>query len=101
MILESHSWADRERQIYHLHVESKKMVQRTYLQNRNRVTDVKNKLWLPRGKAKGRVERDKCRLGLTIYTKLYITNKDLLYNTGSASILCKTDVGKKCKTEWI
>jgi len=79
----------------------KKMVQRTYLQNRNRVTDVKNKLWLPRGKAKGRVERDKCRLGLTIYTKLYITNKDLLYNTGSASILCKTDVGKKCKTEWI
>ena len=45
------SKSDRERQIswYHLYVESKKWYIWTYLQNRNRVTDVKNKLMVTGG----------------------------------------------------
>ena len=37
---------DKERQLswYHLYVESKKMIQWTYIQNRNRPTDIESKL---------------------------------------------------------
>ena len=35
---------------YHIYVESKKMIQWTYIQNRNRPTDIKSNLWLPKGK---------------------------------------------------
>ena len=35
---------------YHLYVESKKKLFKwIYIQNRNRLIDIKNKLWLPKG----------------------------------------------------
>ena len=34
---------------YHLYVESKKMIQINYLQNRNRLTDIENKLMITKG----------------------------------------------------
>ena len=36
-----------------LHVESKKWCKLACLQNRNRVTNVESKLWLPRGNGEG------------------------------------------------
>ena len=48
--------SDRENISYHLNMESKKKKKRykwTYLQKRNRVTDVGNKLMVTRGKKKG------------------------------------------------
>ena len=35
---------------YHIYVESKKMIQWTYIQHRNRPTDIKSNLWLPKRK---------------------------------------------------
>ena len=45
-------------------MESKKMIQ-----NRNRLTDIENKLWLPKGKEEG---KDKLGFGINRYTLLYI-----------------------------
>ena len=55
----------------------------TYLQNRNRVTDVENKLMVTKGARGG---RDK--LGdwdWHIHTTIYKINKDLLYSTGNST----------------
>ena len=61
--------SDRERQIpYRLHVESNKMIQ-INLQNRNRVPDIENKLWLPGGKGIGGINWE---TGIDICTLLYI-----------------------------
>ena len=38
---------------YHEYVESKKWYKWTCLQNRSRLTDIENKLWLPKGKGEG------------------------------------------------
>ena len=42
--------------VYHLYIESKKKkCKGTYLQNRNRTTDIENKLTIPKGKEKGEI----------------------------------------------
>ena len=45
-------WSQRKTNTicYHLHVESKKWYKWTYLQNRNRLIDIKTNLWLPQRK---------------------------------------------------
>ena len=51
--------------------------------NRNRVTDMKNKLIVTMGERKGGINWE---IGIDIYTLLYIkwiTNKDLLYSIGN------------------
>ena len=60
---------------YHLYVESKakkekKRYKWTYLQNRNRLTDIENKLMVTNGKRKG--EGINWEFGIKIYTLLYI-----------------------------
>ena len=46
--------SDRERLIwYHIHVESKMRHKWTYLQNRNRLTDIENKLMVTKGERGG------------------------------------------------
>ena len=43
-------------------------------------------------------------IGIDIYTLLYIkwiTNKDLLYNTGNSQYSIMTYMGKELKKEWI
>ena len=68
---------------YHLYVESKIWHRRTYLQNRNRLTDIENRLMVVKGLG-GRGGMDwelgigRCRLGQTEW----INNKVLLYSTG-------------------
>ena len=37
------------------------------------------------------------RLGLTLYTQLYITNKDLLYSKEVSQFYAMTDMGKNVK----
>ena len=59
------SVSQRKTNIYHLYVESKKeKIEQTYLQNRNRHTDIENILKVTKE------ERDK--LGVYRYTLLYI-----------------------------
>ena len=41
----------------------------TYLQNRKRLIDIENRLWLPKEKAVGGINSE---LGITIHTLLYI-----------------------------
>ena len=46
-------WSQKEKDKYHmisLYVESKICHKWTYLRNRNRLTDIENRLWLPRGR---------------------------------------------------
>ena len=52
------SKSERERWIkrYHLHVESRRWHKWTYLWNRNRLTDVKNRLVVAKGRGKRRTE---------------------------------------------
>ena len=47
---------DKNHMIYHLHVESKKIIE-TYLQDRNRLTDKENKLMFNKGASTGEGER--------------------------------------------
>ena len=57
------------------------MIQMDFLQNRNRITDIKNKLMVPKA---GR-NRINSEFGIKIYTLpsiKEITDKYLLYNTG-------------------
>ena len=58
----------------------------TYLQNRNRLTDLENELMVTRGEGSGGgVDWE---FGIDMYTLLYlkeITNKDLLYSTGNSA----------------
>ena len=60
---------------YNLYVESKKkMIQKyklTYLQSRNRFTDIENKLMATKVGSRGR-GRDKLGVWINIYTVLYI-----------------------------
>ena len=54
-----------------------------------------------REKSGGRINWE---IGIDVYTLLYIkyvTNKDLLYNTGNSQYSVMTYMGKKCKKEWI
>ena len=65
-------------------MESRKMVQ-TYLQSRNRNTDVENKLTVTKGGSGGGMNWE---IGSDIYTLLIlcikqITNQNLLYSTGN------------------
>ena len=66
------SKSDRERQIYHLYVESKIWHKWTYLQNRNRLTDIENKLMVTKGEREW--GRDKLGFGISRY-KLYQIDK--------------------------
>ena len=63
----------------------KKMIQ-TYLQNRNRLTDLESKLMVTRGEGcRGGIDWE---FGIDMYKLLYlkyITNKDLLYSTGNSA----------------
>ena len=64
--------SDRERQIsYDIAYlwNLKKVYKWTYLQNRNGVTDVKNKLMVTKGGKGGEIN---CEIGIDIYTLLYI-----------------------------
>ena len=70
---------------YPLYAESeKKWYKWTYLQNRNRLTDLENELMVTRREGCGEgIVRE---FGIDMYTLLYlkqITNKDLLYSTGN------------------
>ena len=74
-----------------------------YLQNRNRLTDIKNKLTVTKGEMwRGGINQE---LGMNIHTLLYIrqiTNKDLLHSTGnSAQYSVITDMGNESEKEWI
>ena len=57
----------------------------TYLQNRNRLTDLENEFMVPGGRAVGGTDWE---FGIDMYTLLYlkyITNKDLLHSTGNSA----------------
>ena len=73
-----------ERQIlwYHLYVESKKWYKWTDLQNRNRCTDLENKLMVTKEARKGSIRRLELTYAHTIYK---IINEDLLYSTGNST----------------
>ena len=75
----------------------KKMAQ-IYVQNKNSVTDVENKLKVARGWSRWRINWE---TGIDIYTLLYtkwITNKDSLYSTeNSTQYSVMTYMGKKSK----
>ena len=63
----------------------------------------KTNLWLPRGESRDGGEIN-WETGIDKYTLLYIkqiTNKDLLYCTGSSSQYSMTYMGKESKKEWI
>ena len=77
----------RERQIYDIaYIWSlKKWYKWTYVQNKNRVTDVENTYGYPGGKGRGGIN---WKTGIDTYTLLHIkqmTNKDLLYSTGNST----------------
>ena len=65
------SKSDRERQIYDITYmwNLKKWYKWSYLQNRNRVTDIENKLMVTKGESGGGISWD---IGIDIYTLLYI-----------------------------
>ena len=57
-----------------------------YLQNRNRLTDIENKLMVTKRDSGGRGGEINEDFGINIYTLLYIkeiNNRDLLYSTGN------------------
>ena len=66
-------WSQREKDKYHMtaltHEILKKKNGTTYLQNRNRITDVENKLMITKGQ---KAERDKFRDWELIYTHYYL-----------------------------
>ena len=71
------------------------------LQNRNRPTDFENELWLLGGRAGEGIVRE---LGMDVCTLLcleWVTDKDLLYSTGS-SAQCHTAarMGRGSGGEW-
>ena len=81
------SKSGRERQILYVMdymCNLKIWLQWTYLQNRNRVTNVEKKLWLARGKG-GRIGWE---IGIDTYVLLYIkqmTANSRLYDTGNST----------------
>ena len=81
----------------------KKWYKWTYLQDRNRLTDLENELMVTRGQEWGEgIFRE---LGINMYTLLYLkwmTNKDLLYSTGnSAQCYVAAWMGREFGGEWI
>ena len=66
----------------------KKKIYLVYFQNGKRLTDIGNKLWLPKGKG-GRRENQEVETNIStllyIKYKTQITNKDLLYSTGNST----------------
>ena len=82
--------------------KKKKMI-KTNLQNRNTLTDFKDKLMGTKGERwENGINKE---FGINIYTLLYIKqiiNKDLLYSTGnSAQYSVITYMEKDSKKEWI
>ena len=88
-------WSKSERQIpydYHFYVESKIWYNRIYLWNRNKLIDIENRLWLPRGR-----ELEEGWIGSLGVADIgiihsnnkqhllfeWINNKVLLYSTGN------------------
>ena len=68
---------------YHLYVESKIWCKWIYLWNRNRLTDIENRLVVAKGRGSG---RDALGVGVSRYKLAYIewmNNKILLYSTGN------------------
>ena len=59
----------------------------TYLQNRNRLTDFKNKLMVAKGDTWGQAEMDRgCGIGMcTLGHMEWFANRDLLYSTGNST----------------
>ena len=88
VILSEVSQRRRNSVLHLLYVESKmKLYKLTYLQNRNRLTDLKEKeLMVPRGdKGREGIVRE---LRMDMYTLLHlkwISNKVLLYSTGDSA----------------
>ena len=73
-----------------------------YMQNRNRLTDIENKLLVTKGEREG----GRGKLGVWdyhVHTTIYkINNKDLLYSTGSyIQYLIITYNGKESEKEYI
>ena len=92
---------DTQREIwYHLHVESKKMVQ-INLFTKQKQTHRKQTY----GYQEGRVDRRDGEFGIYMYTLLYlkwITNKDLVYSTGnSAQCYIAAWMGGEFGVEWL
>ena len=99
------SKSEREKQILYNIVymwNLEKWYRWTYLQNRNRVTDVENKLTVTNGE---RGKEINWEIGIDIYTLWYIkqiTNKNLLYSTwNSTQYSVMTYMGEVSKKEWI
>ena len=84
-------------------MESKKLIQTNYLQNRNRLTGLENKLVVAGVRERGKgIARE---FGMDMYTLLHlkwVTNKGLLYNIGnSAQCYVAGWMGGKFEGEWI
>ena len=88
---------------YHLYVESKIRHKWTYLWNRNRPTDIENRLVVAKGEGAG--GQMKWELGISRYELLYIgwiNNKVLLCSTGNyIQYLMINHNGKEYKKEYI
>jgi len=75
-----------------------KMIQVNLFQNRNRLTDIENRLMVTKRKRRGGEIRS---LGLTYtrYSIKQVSNKDLLYSTGNYTqyivIICKVKESEK------
>jgi len=75
--------SERERQTpyYHLHVQSRLQDKSTYPQNRNRLTDIENRLMVAKGEG-GRGGKE-WEFGISRCKLLYTNNKVLLYSRGN------------------
>ena len=92
---------DRERERwYHLHVESKKMIQINLLTKQKQTHREQTY-----GYQEERVDRRDGEFGIYMYTLLYlkwITNKDLVHSTGnSAQCYIATWMGGEFGVEWL
>ena len=74
---------------YHSYVESKLWYRWTYLWNRNRLTETKNRLVVAKGRGGGGGLDWECEIsrGKPLYRE-WIHNKVLLFSTGNYSIAC-------------
>ena len=95
--------SDRERQIYHLYVESKNVIQMNLFTKQKQTHRLKTNLWLPKGK--GGVGRMDWRFGISICTLWYMewmVNRDLQYSTwNSTQYSVIIYMGKESEKEWI
>ena len=75
----------------------------TYLQNRNRLTDLKNEL-MANQEGEGCGKEMVRKFGIDMYTLLYfkwITNKNLLYSTWNSAQCYVARMGREFRGEWI